>query len=131
MCTCYFIQPAQTLLYIEPVLSQLSDFWLGHCAGLTHSVVSDCDPIDCSPARLLCPCGFSRQESWSGYPYPPPGDSSQPRDQTQVSCIAGRFFTIWATRKSMNTGVGSLSLFQGKILTQESNWSLLHSRWIL
>ena len=26
--------------------------------------------------------------------------SSQPRDQTQVSCIAGRFFTIWATRES-------------------------------
>ena len=25
--------------------------------------------------------------------------SSQPRDQTQVSCIAGRLFTIWATRK--------------------------------
>ena len=23
--------------------------------------------------------------------------SSRPRDQTQVSCIAGRFFTIWAT----------------------------------
>ena len=23
---------------------------------------------------------------------------SQPRDQTQVSCIAGRFFTIWAIR---------------------------------
>ena len=25
--------------------------------------------------------------------------SSQPRDQTQVSCIAGRHFTIWATRE--------------------------------
>ena len=25
--------------------------------------------------------------------------SSQPRDRTQVSCIAGRFFTIWATRE--------------------------------
>ena len=25
--------------------------------------------------------------------------SSHPRDQTQVSCIAGRFFAIWATRK--------------------------------
>ena len=24
--------------------------------------------------------------------------SSQPRDQNQVSCIAGEFFTIWATR---------------------------------
>ena len=26
--------------------------------------------------------------------------SSQPRDQTQVSCIAGRFFTIWATKEA-------------------------------
>ena len=26
--------------------------------------------------------------------------SSQPRDWTQVSCIAGRFFTIWATREA-------------------------------
>ena len=27
--------------------------------------------------------------------------SSQPRDQIQVSCIAGRFFTVWATRKAL------------------------------
>ena len=26
--------------------------------------------------------------------------SSQPRDWTQVSCTAGRFFTIWATREA-------------------------------
>ena len=26
--------------------------------------------------------------------------SSQPRDWTQVSCIAGRLFTIWATREA-------------------------------
>ena len=26
--------------------------------------------------------------------------SSQPRDRTQVSCIAGGFFTIWATREA-------------------------------
>ena len=25
--------------------------------------------------------------------------SSQPRDPTQVSCIAGRFFTVWAVSK--------------------------------
>ena len=25
---------------------------------------------------------------------------SQPRDRTQVSCIAGGFFTIWATREA-------------------------------
>ena len=28
--------------------------------------------------------------------------SSQPRDQTQVSHIAGGFFTSWATRKAQN-----------------------------
>ena len=28
--------------------------------------------------------------------------SAQPRDQTQVSCIAGGFFTIWATREAQN-----------------------------
>ena len=28
--------------------------------------------------------------------------SSQPRDRTWVSCIAGRFFTIWATREVSN-----------------------------
>ena len=39
---------------------------------------------------------FSRQEYWSGLPFHSPGDPSQPRDQTQVSRIAGKFFTIWA-----------------------------------
>ena len=29
-------------------------------------------------------------------------ESSQPRDQTQVSCIAGRFFTVQATRGQCN-----------------------------
>ena len=27
--------------------------------------------------------------------------SSGPRDRTQVSCIAGRFFTVWATREAL------------------------------
>ena len=30
-----------------------------------------------------------------------------------------------------NTGVCSLSLLQGVFLTQESNWGLLHCRWII
>ena len=30
-------------------------------------------------------------------------ESSQPRDQTQVSHIAGRFFTAWATREAWTT----------------------------
>ena len=47
--------------------------------------------------------------------------SSQPRDWTQVSCLAGGFFTIWATGKSKNTGVGNLSLLQRIFPTQELN----------
>ena len=31
--------------------------------------------------------------------FPSSTGSSQPRDRTQVSCIAGRFFTSWATRE--------------------------------
>ena len=31
-----------------------------------------CHHMDCSPPRLLCPWGFSRQEYLCGLPYPPP-----------------------------------------------------------
>ena len=40
-----------------------------------------------------CECHSSRPEYWSGHPFPSPGESSQPRDLTQVSLIAGGFFT--------------------------------------
>ena len=59
------------------------------------------------------------------------GGSSQPRNQTQVSRIVGRFFTSWAERKPKNTEVGSLSLLQGIFPTQGSNRGLLHCRQIL
>ena len=32
--------------------------------------------------------------------------SFKPRDQSQVSCIAGRFFTIWATREAKRLATG-------------------------
>ena len=57
--------------------------------------------------------------------------SSQPRDWTQVSHIAGRFFTRWATGKPKNTGVGSLSFLQSIFQIQESTQGLLHCRLIL
>ena len=36
--------------------------------------------------------------------------SSQLRDQTQVSCIAGGFFTLWATREAL--------VFEEKVKTE-------------
>ena len=66
---------------------------------VAQSSLTLCDPRDCSlPGSSGL--GFSRQEYWSGLPFPFPGESSQPRDQTQVSHIAGRLFTISATRES-------------------------------
>ena len=44
--------------------------------------------------------GFSRPEYWSGYPFPFSRVSSQLRDWTQVSHIAGRFFTSWVIREA-------------------------------
>ena len=66
---------------------------------------------------------------WIAFPFS--RGSSQLRDRTQVSCIAGRFFTSRTTGKPSNTGMGSLSLLQRTFLTQELNWGLLHCRQIL
>ena len=41
---------------------------------------------------------------WVAFPFS--RGSSHPRDQTQVSHIAGGFFTSWATMEAKNTGVG-------------------------
>ena len=96
-----------------------------------HSVVSDTlQPCGLYPARLLCPWGFSRQEYWSGFPCPPPGDvpnsGIEPRCPTlQVDSLPSK-----PLGKLKNTGVGSLSLLQ-IFPTQELNWDLLHCRQIL
>ena len=56
-----------------------------------------CDPVDCSPPgssihRIL----QARVLEWVASSFS--RGSSQPRDQTQVSRIAGRHFKLWATR---------------------------------
>ena len=38
--------------------------------------------------------GFSRQECWSGLPFPSSRGSSRPRNWTRVSCIAGRLSEV-------------------------------------
>ena len=44
--------------------------------------------------------GSPRKLEWVAYPFS--SGSSWPRNQTGVSCIAGRFFTSWATREAHN-----------------------------
>ena len=56
------------------------------------------DPMDCSqPGSSVHGDSPTRILEWLAMPSS--RGSSQPRVQTQVSCIAGRFFTLWATRE--------------------------------
>ena len=43
--------------------------------------------------------GFSRQEYWSGLPFPFPGDLPNPGIEPRISRIVGRPFTVWANRE--------------------------------
>ena len=66
---------------------------------VAQSCLTLCDPMDCSPpgssvhgilqARILGWVAISLSRG-----------SSQPSNQTQVSCTAGRFFTVWAIRET-------------------------------
>ena len=67
--------------------------------SVTCSVVSDSlRPHSLEPARLLCPWKYPGKNTGVGSHFLLQG-SSWPRDLTHVSHIAGRFFTIWATRE--------------------------------
>ena len=95
--------------------------WMKVKVKVTQSCPALWDPVHgILQARIL---------EWVAIPFS--RGSSQPRNRTQVSHIAGGFFTSWATREVKNTGMGSLSLLQGIFLMQESNRGLLHCRWIL
>ena len=100
--------------------------------------------------------GFSRQEYWSGLPFPSPGNFLT-RGSNRVCCTAGRFFINWATREAQvkvkvtqlcptlcnpmdyssqnssdqNTVVDSHSLLQGIFPNQGPNPGLPHCTWIL
>jgi hypothetical protein len=48
-----------------------------HGAQLFQSCPTLCNPMDCSPPAPLF-MGFSRQEYWSGLPFPPQGNLPDP-----------------------------------------------------
>ena len=65
------------------------------CAVLSCSVVSDSLWLHgLQPARLLCPWGFSRQEYWSGLPYPPPGNLPNPGIKLGSPALPADFYQL-------------------------------------
>ena len=76
------------------------------CVCVSHSgVLTLWDPRDCSPPGLSIH-GILQVRPLQWVATPSSRGSSWPRDRTQVSHIAGRFFTSWATREEL-----------GKVLT--------------
>ena len=90
----------------------------------TQLCLAPCDPMNYTVHGIL----QARILKWVAFPFS--RRSFQPRDWTQVSRIAGRFFTSWARvghdwsslaaaavaqGKPKNTGVGNLSLLQGDL----------------
>ena len=70
-----------------PLLKMVSRVWL-------------CDPIDCSlPGSSVHGLLQARVLEWVAYPFS--SWSLQPRKQNRISCIAGGFFTSWATREAI------------------------------
>ena len=74
---------------------------------------------------------FSRPEYWSGQPFPSPGDLPNPGIEPRSLALQVDSLPAEPPGKPKNTGMGSFSLLQQIFPSQESNWDLLHCRWIL
>ena len=69
----------------------------------SHSVVSDpWRPMDPRRAfHVLLSKGFSRQEYWSGLPFPTAGDLPNPGTEPTSPALAGGSFTVLAIREAL------------------------------
>ena len=74
----------------------MSKYRISDLSAVTQSWLTLCHPMDCSPPGSFLH-GFLKVRilEWVAITFS--RGFSNPRDQTWVSCIAGRFFTVWAT----------------------------------
>ena len=95
--------------------------WVSASASAASSTLQ---PHGLWPPRLLYPWNSPGKNTGVGSHSLSKG-SSWPRNQTQVSCTAGRFFTTWATREALLRGKGSIFImsprpsYEGSLLFLE------------
>ena len=75
-----------------------------------------CDPMSCSPPGPSV-IGISQARILERIAIPHSRRSSQPRAWPQVSWVAGRFFTIWATREAHWRAIPGLSWLNQRVWT--------------
>ena len=71
-------------------------YLVGHKVKVAQSCLTLCNPMDYIVPGIL----QVKILEWVAILFS--GESSQTRNRTQVSCIAGRLFTSWATREAHN-----------------------------
>ena len=102
------------------------------CCALLLSLVQLPWTVTCqAPLSSQASLGVSRQEYWNELLCLPPGDLPNPGIKPIFPTLQADSLPSEPPGKPKNSGVGSLSLLQGIFLTQESNPSLLHCRWIV
>ena len=102
----------------------------GMCVLVAQSCPAFCDPWTAA-CQVPLSMGFPRQEYCSGLLCLPPGDLPNPGIKPSCPALQEDSLPSEPPEKPKNTGVGSLFLLQGIFPIQESNWGLLHCRWIL
>ena len=74
------------------------------CRNVKNVKLPSCVRLFATPLTVACQAplsmGFSRQEYWSGLPFPSPGESSQPRGRNGSPTLQADS-TVWATRETL------------------------------
>ena len=116
------------LIKVKNFLLQKSSLWIWKVKPLTGRkwsvggsvMLIPHDPMDCClPDSSVHGILQVRILEWVAIPFS--RGSSQPRDRTWVSCTAGRFFTIWATREDGPSSF--LSQYSHSRSLEVSDWS--------
>ena len=105
------------------------DLWSKVHFLVTQLCLTLCNLVDCSPPGSSVH-GILQGRRLEWVAMPSSRGSSQSRDQTQISHIAGRFLYQLSYQGSPRILVFCHSLLQGIFPTQWSNWGLRHCRWI-
>ena len=108
---CSFLYPLSIFKKKKKSSHLLSPQMVKESESVSQSCLTLCDPMDwIPPGSSVHGISQARILEWVDIPFS--RGSSWPRDQTHISCIAGRFFTVWAAREAQEYWSGIL---QGEI----------------
>ena len=130
VCSPVHFRMLSSILGFYPLnVSSIPKLWESKLFPKTNEVAQSCptlcDPMDCSlPGSSIHGIFQARVLEWAAISFS--RRSSQPRDQTQISCIAGRRFTIWATREAPTLP----NISWGQVPHSLKAWSSLYNRYM-